>query len=152
MRLRFFGLKRSRLLISGQSFFRLRFSIVSPATAMRGIDPLPHGWSASDCVAARRKISASGLAGLGQLQPKIKIRFENIWLRRHRLAISRDRLIQLAQGIFHEAQIEPRHIARAIPLDQLTQQGFGSRIILFSIAASACVSSAGCAGESSSGT
>ncbi len=69
------------------------------------------------------------LSGLGQLQSKIQVRFENIRLGRHRLAIRRDRVVQFAQSILHKAKIEPRLIVRRLPLQQLAERRFGSGIV-----------------------
>jgi hypothetical protein len=66
---------------------------------------------------------------LRQLQPQIQIRLEDIRLRRHRLAIRRNRFLHFPQPIFRESQIEPRDIVCRISLNHFSEQRLGRRVI-----------------------
>ncbi len=61
-----------------------------------------------------QKLVGIGLPGLGQLNPKIQVRLENIRLRRHRLAVRRNRIVGLPQRVRDKAQVKPRHIVLRI--------------------------------------
>ena len=119
MRLGFFWLECCRVGVVGERIFRLRFF-----DRVGQSNPCP----VLSFFKVSRRFQASGglqkflrvrLAGLGQLQPQIQVRLENIRLCRHRFAIGGDGCFHVAQSIFHETKIEPSLIIRRITVDQL---------------------------------
>ena len=54
-----------------------------------------------------QKLFGVGLAGLGQHQSEIEVRFEDIGLGGHRLAIGGNRVVGPAQRVVHKSQVEP---------------------------------------------
>ncbi len=129
MRLSLFRLQRCRALVGRKRLLRFRLFDRLPQGKPGPVLTFGHvrgGFQLSRCP---QKLLRLRLPGLGQLQPKIQVRFKNVRLSRYRFAVSRNRLVQPAQLIFYKAKIEPSHVARGLAIEQFPKQRFGGGVV-----------------------
>ena len=71
------------------------------------------------------------IIGADKHQPQVKVRFKNVRLGRHRLAIRRDGFLGTAQAIQHESEIEPCRVIVGIFGESCIQQSLRAGEIAF---------------------